>query len=192
MPGGRFLGPGIKAGVNSLMTKNRAGRSDRIKARAGRRWHRFRKIAEIMSHNATLSRRGTWRYRTMRLLLVLLAVFHAANGLFMLTVPEAWYAAVPGVVETGPANSHFIRDIGLGFLAAAAALGLAARNGGAALLVPAIVFLSGHAGLHLVEMAAHGTTPATALRDTLLILIPGFLPLHALWWERNSLVGRAA
>lgn len=128
----------------------------------------------------------------MRLLLAFLAIFYAANGLIMLTAPDFWYGAVPGVVETGPANVHFIRDIGLGFIAAATALFLATRNGGAALLVPAIVFLSGHAGLHLVEMVTHGTTPAAALRDTLLILVPGFLPLCALWWGRDSLAGRIA
>ncbi len=36
----------------------------------------------------------------------------------MPTAPEIWYSAVPGVPETGPANIHFIRDIGLAFLAA--------------------------------------------------------------------------
>ena len=30
-----------------------------------------------------------------------------ANGLTMLTVPEAWSALVPGVPRTGPFNPHF-------------------------------------------------------------------------------------
>lgn len=129
----------------------------------------------------------------MRLLLIFLTVFHGLNGLFMLVAPEAWYVAVPGVIDTGPANTHFIRDIGLGFLASAAALWLAARTGGTAVLVPALVFLGGHAGLHLVEMATHGTTPAAALRDTLVILVPSFLPFCALFSRDGAApAGRAA
>lgn len=129
----------------------------------------------------------------MRLLLIFLALFHGLNGLFMLVAPEAWYAAVPGVVDTGPANTHFIRDIGLGFLASASALWLTARTGGIAVLVPALVFLGGHGGLHLVEMITHGTTPAAALRDTLVILLPGFLPFLALLPNKDAApAGRTA
>ena len=129
----------------------------------------------------------------MRLLLILLTLYHGLNGLFMLAAPEAWYAAVPGVVDTGPANAHFIRDIGLGFLASAAALWLAASTGGIAVLAPALVFLGGHAGMHLVEMVVHGTTPAAALRDTLVILVPSFLPFCALLGRGGTAhAGRAA
>ena len=32
----------------------------------------------------------------------------AANGLFILGDPAAWYAAVPGVTMTGPLNPHFV------------------------------------------------------------------------------------
>ncbi len=116
----------------------------------------------------------------MRTLLAALAVYHGANGLVMLAAPEAWYHAVPGVTATGPANIHFIRDIGLGFLAAAAALALAARRGApAGLLAPACVFLVGHAGLHVVEMVVDGAAWGPALRDSALIVVPALLPLAA-------------
>ena len=46
-----------------------------------------------------------------------LPVLLAANGLFMLLAPHAWYPAVPGVTETGPYNPHFVRDIGAAYLA---------------------------------------------------------------------------
>ena len=120
----------------------------------------------------------------MRTLLLALAVFHGVNGIVMLAAPGLWYDTVPGVVETGPANVHFIRDIGLGFLAAAAALAMAARRGPGLAALPAAVFLGGHAGLHLGEMITHGTTAPAALRDTALILIPGLLPLLALRRDR--------
>jgi len=126
----------------------------------------------------------------MRTILILLAVWHGANGIVMLLAPETWYALVPGVTATGAANLHFIRDIGLAFIAAAACLLAATRaDTKVALLAPAI-FLGGHAGLHLVEMIVHDTTAADALRDTALILVPGFLPLALLL--RRPFEGRTA
>jgi hypothetical protein len=114
----------------------------------------------------------------MRILAIILAIFHGANGLIMLFAPDLWYASVPDVTETGPLNEHFVRDIGLAFLAAAAALALFARDMTARVLIPpAAVFLGGHAGLHMVEMATHGTNAGDAARDLALIVLPGLLPL---------------
>lgn len=127
----------------------------------------------------------------MRTIIFILAGWHGANGVFMLFAPEAWYAFVPDVGETGPANPHFIRDIGLAFIAAAAGLVAATRveRPATALLGPAI-FLAGHAGLHLAEFFTHGATTTTVLRDTALILVPGFLPLAFLGQRRRE--GRTA
>ncbi|HHZ07894.1 MAG TPA: hypothetical protein GX405_03840 [Rhizobiales bacterium] len=109
----------------------------------------------------------------------------------MLVAPEAWYAFVPDVTETGPANLHFIRDIGLAFLASAAALVAATRaDAPAAFLLAPAIFLGGHAGIHLIEIFEHGATAATALRDTALILVPGFLPFAFL--RRRPLERRVA
>ncbi len=116
----------------------------------------------------------------MRVLLAIIAVYQAANGAVMLIAPAFWYSAVPGVLDTGPANIHFIRDIGLAFLAAGAALLMASRRPDDGRLIAATtIFLGGHALYHVVEMA-HGVTTATAARDILLIVVPGLLPLTAL------------
>jgi hypothetical protein len=64
----------------------------------------------------------------VRALLLLLGLFHIANGLTMLVAPMAWYDAVPGVTATGPFNHHFILDIGMAFLASGGLLALGARN----------------------------------------------------------------
>jgi len=117
----------------------------------------------------------------MRLLLYLLAAYQGLNGLTMLAVPDLWYQLTPGASHTGPANTHFIRDIGLAFLAASGALLLAARVANPAVpILIATVFLGGHAALHLVEMVAHGTSLADAIRDFGLILVPAALPVLAL------------
>lgn len=51
----------------------------------------------------------------VRVLCLPLGVFLGLNGVFMLAQPASWYAAVPGVLETGPLNTHFVRDIGAAY-----------------------------------------------------------------------------
>lgn len=114
----------------------------------------------------------------MRIIALCLALFHGINGLVMLSVPDRWYAAVPGVILTGPFNGHFVRDTGLGFLAAAAALLLFAKNGERQMLWPAVVFLGGHAALHLLDMVAQGVIDQAVMRDLLAVVIPGLLPIY--------------
>lgn len=115
----------------------------------------------------------------MRTLLILIGVYQSANGLFMLAAPALWYATIPGVTATGPANPHFIRDIGLAFIAAGAALFIGAVRRDRRCIAIASIFLGGHALLHLAELM-HGTTALDALRDITLIALPGLLPLAAL------------
>lgn len=125
----------------------------------------------------------------MRNILFLVAIYQAANGLFMLAFPDLWYQSVPDVTHTGPLNTHFVRDIGFGFLAAALSLALAARNGGAAAAIwPGAVFLGGHAMLHLAEMMLHGIAPFAGARDIAIIVVPGLAPLAiALLARKNRL-----
>jgi uncharacterized protein YjeT (DUF2065 family) len=123
----------------------------------------------------------------MRPVLLALAALQVLNGLLMLTAPQFWYGAVPGVTETGPFNSHFVRDIGLGFLSAGCALGMAGWYTAIArpLVAVASIFLVGHALLHLTEMVLHGTSPGHAARDLTLIVVPALLPL-AVFMRRTS------
>ena len=117
----------------------------------------------------------------MRSFLTLLCLWHGGNGLWMLAAPASWFLRVPGVSDTGPENLHLIRDVGLGFLAAAVALGLAALMPGArrVLVAVALVFLGGHGLLHIGGMLSGS---GGVLRDTLLILLPAFLPLAVYLW----------
>ena len=119
-----------------------------------------------------------------KLILSILAVWHGANGLFMLILPALWYETVPGVTHTGPFNGHFIADIAIAFLAAAAGLALATRHRGplaAALLVAPAVFLGGHAILHAVEFTHGHLNPGEIIRDILIIVVPGLAPAVLLW-----------
>jgi hypothetical protein len=71
----------------------------------------------------------------VRALLILLGLFHIANGAFMLVAPGLWYAMVPGVIDTGPLNQHFVYDIGMAFVASGAMLALGARAGRSAAII---------------------------------------------------------
>ena len=93
-----------------------------------------------------------------RLLAGLLALALAANGVVMLFASLPWYDAVPGVTATGPFNPHFVKDIGVAYLAAAGGLAWFAqrpREGWPAMAMGA-VFLTLHAAIHVYD-AACGT-----------------------------------
>lgn len=114
----------------------------------------------------------------------ILSLGTALNGFAMLFAPAAWYAAMPGVSATGPQNAHFIGDIGFAFLAAALALGLAARDPARdrRLVLPAAVFLIGHALLHVAELFGHGAPAGTALIVELLgVHLPAVVAALLAW-----------
>ena len=77
-----------------------------------------------MSQRGTLARPGrmTRTHLAQRLLAAVIGLVMAANGIAMLLAGPAWYAAVPGVTETGPFNPHFVKDIGAAYLTAGAGL----------------------------------------------------------------------
>ena len=99
---------------------------------------------------------GLPRLLSMRGILAwILGLSLAANGLIMLAVPAAWYAAVPGVPATGPFNAHFVRDIGVAYLVTGVALTFFARDRAARpAALAGTAFLALHALVHLWDAAA--------------------------------------
>ncbi len=57
-------------------------------------------------------RDGSMR-RTVPILAATLGLGSIANGIFMLVDPANWYFVIPGVINTGVFNQHFIRDIAM-------------------------------------------------------------------------------
>lgn len=108
---------------------------------------------------------------TIRALLLLLGLFHAANGVWMLAAPESWYWSVPGVVSTGPLNHHFISDIAMAFLASGVGLALGARSGprAASFAVAGAKWPALHSVIHVAGWIMHGfpTEPRVALSETI-------------------------
>jgi len=87
----------------------------------------------------------------MRIVALILGALMAANGVFMFTDPPSWYAAVPGVPDTGPLNLHFVRDIGIAYAVAGGAIVWGAVGGGWRATALGAAFLALHSLLHLGE-----------------------------------------
>ena len=116
----------------------------------------------------------------------ILGIGLAANGLVMLAVPDAWYAAVPGVTATGPFNAHFIRDIGAAYLVCGVALPWFAISPTAR---PAAVigaaFLAIHAVVHLWDAAAGREHVHRLLIDVPSVFLPPALAIWIVWRPRG-------
>jgi hypothetical protein len=113
-----------------------------------------------------------------RIIAAIFALLTVLNGTLMLFDGATWYASVPGVVETGPYNPHFVQDIGAAFLVAGLALAARAWR---PIYWPAAVagagFLAAHALIHLVLIAA-GHDHHAGL-DLAIIVLPSALALYS-------------
>lgn len=115
----------------------------------------------------------------IRLLLAILGLAHAANGLLMLAAPAHWYALVPGVAMTGPFNPHFVRDIGLAFLASGVGLMFGAGKGREAALLAAAgaAWPALHGLFHIYGWIAQGfpSDPKVAATEAFGVVLVGAL-----------------
>lgn len=123
--------------------------------------------------------------------LILLGIFHTANGISMLAAPDFWYNSVPGVTLSGPANHHFIADIGLAFIASGIGLLMALRTGATA----ATFALAGatwpalHALLHVWEWISDGipSDPRQIASDFVAVMLASFVGFWLAWvWARRE------
>ncbi len=105
--------------------------------------------------------------RIAQTLIWIALVFSLANGAFMLFDPMGWYYAVPTVRATGPANTHFIADIGIAYLGCGIILLYAVRNIRMRWLAALAggLWLMAHGGLHLYELMAGICSPDRFLKD---------------------------
>ncbi len=129
---------------------------------------------------------------SVRIGLILLGIFHAGNGVFMLFAPDQWYMTVPGVTHTGPMNHHFIEDIGLAFLASGIGLILGSRAGvaAAAFALAGAAFPTLHAILHVTMWFTHGFPQGAQLMASEYIAVGGLSFLGAaLAWSRGKQEG---
>ncbi len=114
------------------------------------------------------------------------AIVNLLFGLIGILSPEIWYQYTPGASDTGPLNVHFVRDIGIAFVAAGVGLYLGVASTNLKSLsgpVVAMVFIGGHAILHTFEMVVHHFDLSVVLRDVVLIVLPAALAVF--WLVKN-------
>ena len=117
-----------------------------------------------------------------RVLAVILGIGLVLNALLMLAVPATWYAAVPGVTQTGPLNLHFVRDIGAAYLVAGAALcGFPATPKARPAAQAGAAFLALHALVHLWDAAAGREHIQQLLLDLVTVFLPAVLAAWIAW-----------
>ena len=122
-----------------------------------------------------------------RAILFLAAALFVSAGTYMLVAPAEWYAATPGVTKTGPFNVHFVRDIGLAFLAGGGAMawGAVKTDRSAALWGAAWPCL--HALFHVQIWLARGLPLDTVATVNLTaIQLPAWLALWAAWHLKDT------
>jgi hypothetical protein len=120
--------------------------------------------------------------RVAQALVALVALIAVANGLYMLWDPYAWYQMIPTVRFTGPPNPHFIRDIGLAYLASAALMVFAVVNLRMRWLaaLAGSLFLAMHGGLHIFEVLSGICSPGIFWKDAPVVIGPPVLVWIAL------------
>jgi hypothetical protein len=121
----------------------------------------------------------------MKILAFILAAMMAGNGVFMFVDPPAWYAAVPGVPDTGPLNLHFVRDIGIAYFTAGAALAWSALGAGWRASALAALFIGGHSLLHAGETFM-GHHHDVILNELLAVHLPAVLAVVLSVFQKRS------
>jgi hypothetical protein len=120
--------------------------------------------------------------RIVQSLLALTALIALANGGYMLWNPFGWYQLVPTVKFTGPPNGHFMRDIGLAYVACGVLLVYAARYpyGRWMAALAGTLWLLLHGLLHVWEVLTGVCDPAIFKQDAPAVLGPPLFGLIAL------------
>jgi len=111
-------------------------------------------------------------------------VSNLANAAWMLADPAGWYAGLPAAVpDTGPLNTHFVRDVGSAFAVMGFALLLAAVR--PALRVPMLaavaLFYVLHALVHVTDTVAGRLPPSHWTIDAPGVYVPALVMVALTW-----------
>ena len=118
-----------------------------------------------------------------RITAALLALLLGANAVAMLAAGRWWYGAVPGAIETGPFNPHFVLDIGAAY--AVTAVGLAwsaiAPRAARGWVYASALFLGLHALIHLLGAMTAAQPLGELARDFAGVFLPALLAAWIAW-----------
>lgn len=121
----------------------------------------------------------------MKILTFALAAMMAGNGIYMFLDPPGWYAAVPGVPDTGPLNLHFVRDIGIAYFTAGVGLAWSQLGAGWRASALAAMFIGLHSLLHVGETIA-GHHHDVILNELAAVHLPAALAIAISFLQRRA------
>ena len=129
-----------------------------------------------------------------RALLLVLGLFHAANGFVMLVWPRMWLGSV--VHEHAPIHLefHFVADIGMAFLASGVSLAWSARRGAsyAPWAIAGAAWPALHALIHVREWLSMGPPAAMGdmLNEGIGVILVGVAGLVLAWLRQREGIGK--
>jgi len=121
----------------------------------------------------------------MKILTLILGGLMALNGVVMFVDPPSWYAAVPGVPNTGPLNLHFVRDIGIAYFVAGGALVWSALGAGWRAAALGAAFLGLHSLMHVGETIL-GHHRDVIVNEILAVHTPAILAVAVTFFQRRA------
>jgi hypothetical protein len=125
-----------------------------------------------------------------RALLLILGIFHAANGLVMLALPRQWASSVVHAAALNHLEFHFIADIGMAFLASGVALIWSARHGRsfAPWAIAGAAWPALHALIHVREWTMMGMPATTTdmLNEGIGVILVGVAGVVAAWLRQRQ------
>ena len=104
------------------------------------------------------------------------------TGVVLLVAPRIFYDVTPGVAMMGPYSVHFIRDVGLAFIASGAVTVAGARRSDRVLVLAGVAWPVLHALFHL-QVWAHRGFPfdVIAAFDAVAVVLPAQLAMVLAW-----------
>ena len=114
----------------------------------------------------------------LRLIYILGGFLSLISGVWMLFFPFSWYSDFPAAIpDTGPFNSHLIRDLGVAYLCIALAFVWCAGRpkGSRQIHLGLTVFFTGHAIIHLFEIFSGRMPRYHWMVDTPLVFLPAII-----------------
>lgn len=114
--------------------------------------------------------------------LIGLGVLWILTGISIFADPMGFYDIVPGLKLMGPFNLHFIRDVGLAFVASGAALAWGAYVSAQLLVYAGLGWPSLHALFH-IQIWSHRGFPLDGIFafDLAVVIGPPLLAFLAMW-----------
>jgi hypothetical protein len=121
--------------------------------------------------------------------LAIFGIANLANAAWMLADPAGWYAGLPAAVpDTGPLNTHFVRDIGSAFAVMGAALLFAAFRPAlrAPMIAAVALFYVLHALVHVTDTLAGRLPTSHWSIDLPGVYVPAAIMVALAWAARRS------